>query len=198
MRNHLICWEEANGTKKWEMVPKKDVNGILLELIQDPDAKKETIFIVPTTMMEGIWLFPDFHKTKRVDFYRFFEDYGSQYVRPKLSENTMQIIEEVNEKRGEETKYGFVSPDGRYFHCDYQGHGALADNICFGMVDTNNSELYLQDHGWCKIYKPLGSRKYNIFLGEKSRMTDAQAKTLIKMGLDTVEDFSNMLLRGNR
>lgn len=103
-----------------------------------------------------------------------------------------------NERRGEETKYGFVSPDRRYFHCDYQGHGALADNICFGMVDTNNSELYLQNHGWCKIYKPLGNRKYNIFLGEKSRMTDAQAKTLTKMGLDTVEDFSTMLLREKR
>lgn len=65
------------------------------------------------------------------------------------------------------------------------------------MVDTNNSEQYLQDHGWCKIYKPLGARQYNIFLGENCRMTDAQAKTLIKIGLDTVEDFSNMMLRRN-
>ena len=197
MRNHLICWEE-NGTKKWEMVRKKDSNDFLLELMQNPDVAQRTIFIIPILMTEGIWLFPKFHKSNRVDFYHFFEDYGAPYTRPEVSRQTTQIVNEIEAKRGPETKYGFVSPDGRYFHCDYQGHGALADNICFGMVDTNSSERYLQDHGWCKIYKPLGVRQYNIFLGEKCRMTDAQAKTLTKMGLDTVEDFFNMMLRRNR
>lgn len=197
MRNHLICWEE-NGKKKWEIVRKKDSNDFLLELIQNPNVTQRTIFIIPLIMAEGIWLFPKFHKSNRVDFYHFFEDYGTPYTRPEVSEQTAQIVNEIEEKRGPKTKYGFVSPDGRYFHCDYQGHGALADNICFGIVDTNSSERYLQDHGWCKIYKPLGVRQYNIFLGENCRMTDAQAKTLTKMGLDTVEDFSNMMLRRNR
>lgn len=196
MRNHLICWEE-NGKKKWEMVRKKDSHDFLLELIQNPNVTQRTIFIIPLIMTEGIWLFPKFHKSNRVDFYHFFEDYGTPYTRPEVSERTAQIVNEIKAKRGPETKYGFVSPDGRYFHCDYQGHGALADNICFGMVDTNNSERYLQDHGWCKIYNPLGARQYNIFLGENCRMTDAQAKTLTKMGLDIVEDFSNMMLRRN-
>lgn len=44
MRNHLICWEE-NGTKKWEMVSKKDSNDFLLELMQNPDVAQRTIFI---------------------------------------------------------------------------------------------------------------------------------------------------------
>ena len=146
MRNHLICWEE-NGKKKWEMVRKKDSNDFLLELMQNPDVAQRTIFIIPIIMTEGIWLFPKFHKSNRVDFYHFFEDYGTPYTRPEVSERTAQIVNEIKAKRGPETKYGFVSPDGRYFHCDYQGHGALADNICFGMVDTNSSERYLQDHG---------------------------------------------------
>lgn len=46
MRNHLICWEE-NGTKKWEMVRKKDSNDFLLELMQNPDVAQRTIFIIP-------------------------------------------------------------------------------------------------------------------------------------------------------
>lgn len=51
MRNHLICWEE-NGTKKWEMVRKKDSSDFLLELIQNPDVTQRTIFITFSRIME--------------------------------------------------------------------------------------------------------------------------------------------------
>lgn len=196
MRNHLVCWEE-NGIKKWEMITKKDLNGFLMELLQSVEVDHRTIFIIPTTMMEGIWLVPDSHKSNRVDFYHFFEDYGIPYVCPRFSEQTKKVVQELEEKHGPETKYGFVSPDGRYFHCDYQGHSTLAYNICFGLVDTNNAELYLEEHGWCKIYKPLGYRQYCIYIGENHGLTNEQVKTLIEMGLDAAEDFAKMLLREN-
>ena len=64
MRNHLVCWEE-NGVKKWEMITKKDLNGFLMELLQSAEVDHRTIFIIPTTMMEGIWLVPDSHKSNR-------------------------------------------------------------------------------------------------------------------------------------
>ena len=38
---------------------KKDLNGFLMELLQSVEVGYHTIFIIPTTMMEGIWLVPD-------------------------------------------------------------------------------------------------------------------------------------------
>ena len=44
---------------------KKDLNGFLMELLQSVEVGYHTIFIIPTTMMEGIWLVPDSHKSNR-------------------------------------------------------------------------------------------------------------------------------------
>ena len=43
---------------------KKDLNGFLMELLQSVEVGYHTIFIIPTTMMEGIWLVPDSHKSR--------------------------------------------------------------------------------------------------------------------------------------
>lgn len=68
-------------------------------------------------------------------------------------------------KTSEKTKYGWISPEGKYFHCGYQGHIALANRICFDMADTNNAERYLEEKGWCKIYKPLLEDQYSVKVG---------------------------------
>lgn len=99
------------------------------------------------------------------------------------------------EKERVETKYGWISPSGKYFHCEYQGHVDLADKICFGLVDTVNAERYLEEHGWCKIYKPLFSDEYDVYVGGNYVLTDAQIKTLIKMKLDKVKSISYMLCK---
>ena len=200
MANNLVCWAENDGTQKWNMIKKKDLNGFLLELLESENVIDHTIFIVPTTMIDGlaIWLSHTTHKSKRVDFFHFFEDYGIPYVPPTLSESAEKLAKENKEKYGPETKYGFVSPDGRYFHCAYQGHGTLASNICFGLADTNSPELYLQKHGWCKIFKPLGFQKYSVSVDPDHCLTAEQADTLIQMGLDAADGFSKMLVSENR
>lgn len=196
MKNYLICWEE-NGVKKWDMLKEKDSNDFLMNLMQTSDVKKRSIFIVPCIgFVSGIWLFPETHKGNRVDFWNFFEDYDMTYQPPEIKPENRTILHEVHERRNTDTKYGFISPEGRYFHCGYQGHSALADNICFGMVETRNAELYLQEHGWCKIYKPLGHREYSVYIDEKCRLTDAQVNRLIEMELDTAQDFKEMMRRG--
>ena len=130
--NLLTCWEE-NGIKRWEMTSKKENRELCLELLQNPNVDSHTIFIMPVTggFVSAIWLMPESHKNDRVDFWNFHEDYGKAYVKPKLSEMTKQIVSEMEEKQGDDTKYGWISPDGRYFHCNYQGHAALAHDICF-------------------------------------------------------------------
>ena len=192
MQKELICWEE-NGIKCWEVVESSDRSGLLMNLLKKSWVDRHKIFIVPLNMVSGIWLCPDTHKSQRVDFWDFYKDYGTEYKAPELDETSKKVIEELKDQRGDDTKYGYVSPDGRYFHCIYQGHSALADRICYGLVETNNSERYLEEHGWCKIYKPLDRKQYSVYVRAPFCITDAQAKTLIKMGLEDAEDFADML-----
>lgn len=191
MLNNLICWKEKR-TKKWEMVKEEDRNAFCYELLLNPSVDKHTIFIIPCNAIFGaIWLWPKNHKSSRVDFYDFFNDFGEKYIAPEVPEHAKAILEEVEAKTSPNTKYGWVSPEGTYFHCEYQGHINLADKICFGMIDTNNSEKYLEDHGWCKIFKPLGERKYTIYVEDK--LTDEQLKTLQAMELDNAYGISRYL-----
>lgn len=190
MSNDLICYEE-NSIKKWKMVNKDDTNSFLLELIQNKKVNPKSVFIIPTSFVSGIWLFPKFHKSNRVDFWNFFEDYGYNYKKPKLSDKSKRILKEVNNSKKVNTKYGFISPEGRYYHCDYQCHYNLADKICFGMVDTTNAEDYLTRHNWIKIYRPISGGSYAIYTHGK--INDDQLKTLVKMELDKVDSISDFL-----
>ena len=55
------------------------------------------------------------------------------------------------------------------------------------MADTNNAERYLEEKGWCKIYKPLLEDQYSVYVGGKHVITDAQMKTLIGLGLENAK-----------
>lgn len=194
-RNYLICWIEK-AEKKWDMVKETDFNDYGMKLLCNKDVDAHSIFIIPTSgFIQGIWLQPENHKSRSVDFWNFHEDLGIKYEKPKLDKDQQKIVDEINEKTSENTKYGWISPEGRYFHCGYQGHIALADRICFGMTDTNNAERYLEEKGWCKIYKPLLEEQYSVYVGEKHVITDAQMKTLIGLGLENAKHLSEMLCK---
>ena len=193
----MICWEE-NGVKRWEMIKSKDREGFLMDLVKryDKGVSLHSIFIMPTNGFLGaLWLWTKTHKSHRVDFYKFFEDYGEEYTPPEISKESKEYAAEVHEKREANSKYGFISPDGRHFACPYQGHSSLAYDICFGMVDTNNSERYLEEHGWCKVYKPLFSGSFAVYVGEGHTLTDEQLNTLIEMGLEDAHGVSELLER---
>lgn len=195
MRNNLICWEE-NNEKNWDMIKQEDLNAFLLRLLSDKNIDNHKIFVIPTSgFTSGIWLVPETHKSQAVDFWNFFEDYGIEYKKPKIQPQFNDIISKSGEKHGDNTKYGWISPDGRYFHCGYQGHTSLASNICFGIVETNNPERYLEEYGWCKIYKPLFAEKYNIYVGGKYVISKEQMETLIFLGIDDIENISEMLCK---
>lgn len=195
MANQLVCWEE-NTIKKWEMIKEKDNNNFMLNLLQNHDVNKHSIFIIPCNgLLGGIWLWKYTHKSSRVDFWNFFEEYGTEYIPPAVKEENKDTLKELYEKNSDNTKYGWISPDGKYFHCGYQGHIALADKICFGMVETDNAELYLEEHGWCKVYKSLFEDNYKVYVGGKYTISDAQMKTLVRLGLDNADDLSKMLCK---
>lgn len=196
-RNYLICWEEKNE-KKWDMIKEEDNNTFLINILQNPDIDKHTIFIIPTSgFTSGIWLWTETHKSSRVDFWNFFDEFGTKYEKPKVKEENIKVLNELYEKNSDNTKYGWISPNGEYFHCGYQGHINLSNKICFGMVDTDNSELYLEEHGWCKIYKSLFEENYRVYVGGKYVITKEQMKTLIDIGLDNAKDIEKMLVKND-
>ena len=195
--NELVCWIE-NGEQHWEMIKGEDNDVFLLNLLQNNDIWKHSIFIIPTTsiMCGAVWLWKDTHKDWRVDFWNFFEELNVPYKKPTTDEKTEKLAEEIKKKTDDDTLYGFISPDGRYFHCCFQGHSNLADNICFGFIDTNNAERYLEEHGWIKIYNPLSEKSvYDVYMGEDGRITDEQMRTLIDMGLDKTAGVKTLLAR---
>lgn len=192
MANNLICYEE-NKIKKWEMIKDADRNNFLLNLLQNSKVDKHSIFIIPCSgFVQGIWLWTDSHKSNRVDFWHFFEEYGTKYEAPEVKEKNKGILQEIYEKNSDDTKYGWISPEGKYFHCNFQGHHSLAYDICFGMVDTDNPDRYLETHGWIKIFKPFYDSKYSIYT--ESKITDGQMRTLIDMELDTLPEISKFLV----
>lgn len=159
--NELFNMLGRKSHQKWEMIKEEDNNNFSMNLLRNPDVNKHSIFIVPCTgFMGGIWLWKFTHKNSRVDFWHFYEEYGTEYQKPEEKPENKPILKELHEKNSEDTKYGWISPDGKYFHCGYQGHANLADEICFGMIDTSNAEHYLEEHGWCKIYKSMFEDNY--------------------------------------
>lgn len=196
--NNFIFWRETNKNC-WEYVTKNDTNGFLYNLMLNENIDNSKIFIVPSgSILAGIWLDTQSHKSNRVDFFHFLEDYNENYVKPTIPESFEKVEQELKEKHGDDTKYGFVSPDGRYFHCNYQGHTSLADNICFGMIETNNAEQYLEEHGWIKIYKSMFSDTYAVYTGCNHIITKEQFETLSNMGLENAEGISEMLVNEER
>lgn len=63
------------------------------------------------------------------------------------------------------------------------------------MIDTDNPELYLEEHRWCKIYKSMFEENYHVYIGGKDVITDSQMRTLIDLGLDKAEDILQMLCK---
>lgn len=195
-KNYLCCWKESR-TQKWKMVGESDKDAFLYDLLLNPKVDIHTIFIIPVCDIigGGIWVDYKTHEYPRVDFWNFFEEFGTIYKPPIVSNEAKKLVDEDEDKRGKNTKYGWISPEGKYFHCDYQGHSNLAYDICFGLIETNNPEQYLEEHGWCKIYKPLGNYKYRVYVGGKYTITEAQMKTLKLLGLEDAEDLGLMLLK---
>lgn len=194
----LYCYKEKN-TQKWIMSDKDNDEEILLSIVANPDIDRSSIFCIPAValIMSGIiWIDTDFHSKARGDIYDFFNEYNLKQPNIALNETIKQIAAEAKEEKAfkANSKYGFISPDGKYFHCDYQGHSSLADDICFGQFETNNPEKYLEEHGWCKIYNAM-DHKYAVYVGGKYVLTKEQMDKLTELGLHDAKDISKMMVK---
>lgn len=97
--------------------------------------------------------------------------------------------------------FGWISPDGQTFPCDYHGHFDLAKKLAgtLGVHDDRpmrNPELLLEQHGWVKVTKdPFGpaGKLRSAILASRMYITRTQARTLADLGFDQNHDYLDLV-----
>lgn len=162
------------GRKSFEIIPESQYGALLEKLLLEKKVHPGAVFISKMSICH--WIDPNYHKgCKGVSVYSFWDEINNlnspdaYYKEPKLKK----------EVKPPETKYGYISPDGRYFQCEYFGHSALERKIVGELEKVDNPQQYLYDKGWLCIYHdPFGHGQYAIAMGYKKHMTDEQLKRL--------------------
>ena len=162
------------GKTSFEVIPSSMYEGLLQKLLVDKGIHPGAIFISQMTVCH--WIAPKYHKGKKTvwigDFWDEINGINSPaayYEEPKYSV----------EKKTAETKYGYISPDGRYFQCEYFGHSSLAREIVGKLEKIDDPAEYLYSRGWLCIYHdPFNRGNYAIAMGFRQHMTEAQLKML--------------------
>ena len=162
------------GRKSFEIIPESQYGSLLRKLLLEKHVHPGAIFISKMTICH--WIDPNYHKGRKdVSVYSFWDEINNlnspdaYYKEPKLKK----------EVKPSETKYGYISPDGRYFQCEYFGHSALERKIVGELEEVDNPQQYLLDKGWLCIYhNPFGHGQYAISMGHKKHMTNEQLHRL--------------------
>lgn len=179
------------GIKSFEVVPKSQYGTLLEKLLLEKGVHPGAIFISKMTLCH--WIAEDYHNGyKTVNIYDFWDelnnigDARTTYKKPKLKE----------EPKKSDSKYGYISPDGRYFQCEYYGHSALEREIVGKLEKIDNPQQYLYDKGWLCIYHdPFACGSYAIQMGHKKSMTNEQLKMLDMLKIPhTSRGFQDHLL----
>lgn len=177
----ILAWRH-NGENHWEAVSKQGAKELLVYLIETEKVNPASIFVV--SMGGPSWLCPEYHKksgTLWID--QIYDEIcgtsnPSDYSGPK-------VIKSVPKEESSDL-YGYISPDGRHFRCEYGGHSALARRIVGSMEDIKDASRHLEDKGWLVIYRdPINRHKYAAGMGLGKKITDAQLRTMKKIGLPT-------------
>lgn len=174
-----IMWRH-NGENHWEACTKAEAMPLVRKLLLEEGVNPASIFF--TT--DCHWMCPEHHGKKKnvwpLDFLKEIDggDVAQKYTGPNV----------YPEPKPVETKYGFISPDGRYFQCTYGGHSELARQIVGQMQKIDDPTRYLEDFGWLSIYKdPIRNNKYAVGMGINGKITDAQVTAIERVGLDPME-----------
>lgn len=195
--HNLVCYKEGR-TQKWIMTSDDNDGKIVLELMKNPKIDNSTIFIIPVSglMFGGIRL--DGLNWIKLNFFNFFEEFGKKQPKIQVSDEIKEIVAKSEAERREnlDSKYGFISPNGKYYRCEFEGHHNLAYDICTYRYDIDvnkDPERYLEEHGWCKIFRPFEhNQRYAVYVNDK--LTKEQYEALQKLGLENAKNVKEMLI----
>lgn len=176
----VFMWEDKNGNRHWDAIAEDCIKDFLRQLLEDNNVSPATVMCACNPILFH-YVFEDYHNIADVHFNNIDEEiYGCEpHTKRKVTKLTP-------EKKKEIMKYGWLAPDGRFFNCDYGGHSNLADKIVGDIQYIANPERHLEELGWAKIMsggRNVGKR-YSIGMDWGGKLTDAQFKTLTRMGLD--------------
>lgn len=190
MTSYVFLWEGPDGERRWEAIEKKQIDGFLEKLITDG--------VHPATVMVGYapmffhWVWKKFHRgLSNVNFHKINEEiYGTE----PPTENAHKPVNVPVREEPPAKKFGWLSPDGRFFGCDYGGHSNLASRIVGEIHYISDPEQHLEGLGWAKIYSGTGTgERYSVCMGLGRKLTDHQLKTMQDMGLDRAYGISSFL-----
>lgn len=179
---YLVLWQEPFGIRKWEAVRKEQLEGFLAQLIND-GVRPATVHVAhnPTNLN---WVWKKYHGGRsNVPFSNINEEIlGGEPV-----EDNHEPVSVPDRPVQQKRKFGWLSPDGRLFHCQYGGHSHLADQIVGEIEHIINPERHLEDLGWAKILTGGSFKKtYAVAMGIDKKLTDEQIKTLQRIGCDDI------------
>lgn len=181
------------GHKRFEVIPEPQYGSLLKKLLLEKKVHPGAIFISQMTLVH--WIDPDYHKGRKdVNIYDFWKEIEN-LKSPDAYYKPLPLKKEVK-KETPKSNYGYISPDGRYFQCDYYGHSSLEREIVGKLEKIDNPQQYLYDHRWLCIYHdPFGRGQYAIAMGSRKHMTNEQLAMLDRLKIPhTSHGFQDYLL----
>lgn len=171
------------GHKRFEVIPESQYGSLLRKLLLEKHVHPGSIFISKMTLVH--WIDADYHNgNKHVSVYSFWKEIENLNS-PDAYYKPLPLKHEATREEPKDN-YGYISPDGRYFQCNYWGHASLEREIVGNLEKIDNPQQYLYDKGWLCIYHdPFGKGKYAIAMGKRHSMTDAQLKMLMRLKIPT-------------
>jgi hypothetical protein len=186
VRPYWLINYRHNNTNYWDTIGEDQMEGYLDQLLKK-GVNPATIFI--SMLFQHNWLFPSRHNGLRMinptTFYEELEGIGNKATYTPV---------DVPAKKEKKVKsyYGFISPDGRHFHCEYGDHSALAREIVGHLEEIKDAQKYLEKQNWVVIYNDPIKHKTSMYLPYNQKVTDAQLKTIEKLPI-TIDNLSEYL-----
>lgn len=165
------------GKKQFEVIPESKYESLLKKLFFEKGVHPGAVFISKMTLCH--WIDADYHKGKKhVNIYDFYKQLA-EINEPKCEYKQLDL---KSTPKKDTPNYGYISPDGRYFKCDYYGHSSLEREIVGKFQEIDNPQQYLYDNGWLCIYHdPFNKGTYAIAMGRRKSMTNEQLKMLDRL-----------------
>ena len=179
------------GKKQFEVIPESKYKSLLEKLFFEKGVHPGAVFISKMTLCH--WIDPNYHKgNKHVNIYDFYKQLD-EIKEPKCEYKQLDL---KSTPKKDTPNYGYISPDGRYFKCDYYGHSTLEREIVGKLTPISNPQQYLYDNGWLCIYHdPFNKGTYAIAMGRKKHMTNEQLNMLDRLKIPhNSYGFQNYLL----
>lgn len=85
--------------------------------------------------------------------------------------------------------FGWISPSGDTYACDFEYHMDCAEAICKEMgFDTYNASRTLEEKGWISVYRsapytPGEEKKQELFQADRTKVTKKQYDKVAELGL---------------